>query len=72
LPALNTALNRGSLFVFVLAAFLRYQLIKQVSPLLHSPLNERLPSRIGSRRPLRIRRYGHRRPLTDAKRLEIA
>ncbi|MET0249094.1 MAG: NAD(P) transhydrogenase subunit alpha [Sphingobium sp.] len=33
-----TALNPDYLFVFILAAFLGLQLIKKVSPLLHSPL----------------------------------
>jgi NAD(P) transhydrogenase subunit alpha len=33
-----TALDPNSLLVFVLAAFLGFQLIKKVSPLLHSPL----------------------------------
>lgn len=33
-----TALNPDYLFVFILAAFLGFQLIKKVSPLLHSPL----------------------------------
>lgn len=33
-----TALNPDYLFVFIMAAFLGFQLIKKVSPLLHSPL----------------------------------
>lgn len=33
-----TALNPDYLFVFILSAFLGLQLIKKVSPLLHSPL----------------------------------
>lgn len=33
-----TALNPDYLFVFILAGFLGFQLIKKVSPLLHSPL----------------------------------
>lgn len=33
-----SALNSDYLFVFILAAFLGFQLIKKVSPLLHSPL----------------------------------
>jgi NAD(P) transhydrogenase subunit alpha len=33
-----TALNPDYVFVFILAAFLGFQLIKKVSPLLHSPL----------------------------------
>lgn len=33
-----TAFSADYLFVFILAAFLGFQLIKRVSPLLHSPL----------------------------------
>jgi len=33
-----TALNPDYLFVFILAGFVGFQLIKKVSPLLHSPL----------------------------------
>jgi len=33
-----SALNADYLFVFILSAFLGFQLIKKVSPLLHSPL----------------------------------
>ena len=33
-----SAFNPDYLFVFILAAFLGFQLIKKVSPLLHSPL----------------------------------
>lgn len=33
-----TAINPDYFFVFILAAFLGFQLIKKVSPLLHSPL----------------------------------
>ncbi len=35
---MNAGLNPDYLFVFMLAAFLGFQLIKKVSPLLHSPL----------------------------------
>ena len=34
----NTSAMTDLLFVFMLAAFLGFQLIKRVSPLLHSPL----------------------------------
>ena len=33
-----SSLNPDYLFVFILAAFVGFQLIKKVSPLLHSPL----------------------------------
>jgi NAD(P) transhydrogenase subunit alpha len=34
----HTQLDEALLFVFMLAAFLGFQLVKRVSPLLHSPL----------------------------------